>query len=247
MCVQCKEKEKLKPHNFCRDCFNQRKRETYKRGICRNPFQRRLSKLKAHCKSSNIKCDLDAEYLASIWSGICPIFNIELSFVRKDITDKADNCADLDRFKPELGYVKGNVTWISTRANRIKYDATVEELEKILYWMKNRSLPEQREDIDNIIIDGISLKERKKIPRPQIWNKGKKLGRNLKMSSINNPNAKLTIEQVRAIRSKYTGKHGEIKKLSDEYGLSRSNIKLIVLNKSYIESDGSNNGIQTKE
>ena len=38
---------------------------------------------------------------------------------------------------PDKGYVKGNVHWISRRANRIKSDATVEELEKIISYMKD--------------------------------------------------------------------------------------------------------------
>lgn len=45
--------------------------------------------------------------------------------------------AELDRLIPDKGYVKGNVHWISRRANRIKSDATVEELEKIISYMKD--------------------------------------------------------------------------------------------------------------
>jgi hypothetical protein len=37
----------------------------------------------------------------------------------------------VDRIVPELGYVKGNVIVVSCRANRIKSDATPDELERI--------------------------------------------------------------------------------------------------------------------
>lgn len=52
----------------------------------------------------------------------------------------ADNSPSLDRFKPELGYVKGNIHVISTRANRIKNDATYNEIRKLFYWMDDVTL-----------------------------------------------------------------------------------------------------------
>ncbi|WP_210240170.1 hypothetical protein, partial [Mesorhizobium sp. M2E.F.Ca.ET.154.01.1.1] len=53
----------------------------------------------------------------------CPVFGFEL----KDGGDR-NNSPSLDRIKPELGYVPGNIQVISTRANRIKNDATPDEL-----------------------------------------------------------------------------------------------------------------------
>ena len=44
--------------------------------------------------------------------------------------------AHLDRLDPNKGYVIDNVSWISGRANRIKYNATVEELRAIADWME---------------------------------------------------------------------------------------------------------------
>lgn len=46
--------------------------------------------------------------------------------------------AELDRLVPSKGYVKGNVRWISRRANRIKSDATIDELKKILKYMEEQ-------------------------------------------------------------------------------------------------------------
>jgi hypothetical protein len=50
------------------------------------------------------------------------------------------NQAHLDRINPEKGYVIGNVNWISGRANRIKYNATIYELESILSYMKTENV-----------------------------------------------------------------------------------------------------------
>jgi hypothetical protein len=67
---------------------------------------------------------------------VCPVLGIALSISERRMTD---NSPSLDRFKPELGYVKGNVNVISTRANRIKNDATYNEIRKLFYWMYDRS------------------------------------------------------------------------------------------------------------
>ena len=42
----------------------------------------------------------------------------------------------LDRFKPALGYVKGNIYIISFRANRIKGNATLEEIQKVIKYVE---------------------------------------------------------------------------------------------------------------
>ena len=62
---------------------------------------------------------------------VCPILKIPFSFDDRELTPS------IDRKINELGYVKGNVFVISGRANRLKADATVDELEKILQYMKS--------------------------------------------------------------------------------------------------------------
>lgn len=43
----------------------------------------------------------------------------------------SDNSPSIDRIVPELGYVPGNVIVVSFRSNRLKSDATPEELQAI--------------------------------------------------------------------------------------------------------------------
>ena len=63
----------------------------------------------------------------------CPIFGILLVYEPGGVTD---NTPSLDRIIPALGYIKGNVKVISQRANRLKSNATVEELEAIIEYIK---------------------------------------------------------------------------------------------------------------
>lgn len=44
----------------------------------------------------------------------------------------------LDKIIPEKGYIKGNIAIISMRANQLKSNATLAELEKLLVWMRKQ-------------------------------------------------------------------------------------------------------------
>lgn len=63
----------------------------------------------------------------------CPALGIELDYFANA---RAENSPSFDRLNPSKGYVKGNVTIISWRANRIKNDGTAEEHQKIADFMR---------------------------------------------------------------------------------------------------------------
>ena len=67
----------------------------------------------------------------------CPVLGVPLF---KSKTGSAnENSPSLDRLDNNKGYTKDNIKVISYRANRIKVDATVEEVEKVLNYMKGDS------------------------------------------------------------------------------------------------------------
>lgn len=101
-----------------------------------NYFKAYISTKKSECKTKGITFDLDAEYLEEIATSICPIFRTELNYNNTGRGSHKEGQAHLDRIEPSLGYVKGNVCWVNGRANRIKYNATVEELEAIIRFIK---------------------------------------------------------------------------------------------------------------
>jgi hypothetical protein len=65
----------------------------------------------------------------------CPILGIELYITRNTI---GDNSPTVDKIFTELGYIKGNIIVISAKANRIKNNSTIEELEKVYTWYKTQ-------------------------------------------------------------------------------------------------------------
>jgi hypothetical protein len=64
---------------------------------------------------------------------VCPILGIPLAHGVKKFTD---NSPSLDRIKPEKGYVTGNVQVISMLANRIKTNATTEQIRKVADYLE---------------------------------------------------------------------------------------------------------------
>lgn len=58
----------------------------------------------------------------------CPLLGIPLSTKNSKMLP---NSPTLDKINPELGYVKGNIWVISARANTIKSDASLEELQRL--------------------------------------------------------------------------------------------------------------------
>lgn len=52
-----------------------------------------------------------------------------------------DNSPTLDRVIPRLGYIKGNVEVISFKANRLKSNATADELFAVAAYLKRKEYP----------------------------------------------------------------------------------------------------------
>lgn len=96
-----------------------------------------LNNAKSRANRKKVPFNLDAEYLQSIATDKCPVFNVELlyssSFNGQGRPDK--HAAALDRVIPELGYTKGNVVFISNWANTIKSNATERELYLVADWL----------------------------------------------------------------------------------------------------------------
>ena len=64
---------------------------------------------------------------------ICPVLGIKLQVSSRVV---APGSPTLDRTNNDAGYVPGNVQVISMRANTMKNNATLEEVEKLYFWLK---------------------------------------------------------------------------------------------------------------
>lgn len=92
------------------------------------------AKAKTRAKKKGWDFDLDKDYIKSIWpvDNLCPVY--KTPFVMCE-TNSNQN-ASLDRIDSSKGYVKGNVMVISWRANNLKSDASLHELEVLVEYLK---------------------------------------------------------------------------------------------------------------
>lgn len=92
---------------------------------------------KVRAKKKKLPFDLTVDdILKLIGDGTCPVFNTP--FEMESGLSKAS--ASLDRFKPELGYVKGNCSVISYLANAMKQGATADEIQRLADWVRQKEL-----------------------------------------------------------------------------------------------------------
>lgn len=91
-----------------------------------------ISHAKARAEEKQVPFELDSIECPDV----CPVLGTPLIYARRGLRAAFDDSPSIDRIVPELGYVEGNVCVISHRANRIKSDATVKELERVLEYVR---------------------------------------------------------------------------------------------------------------
>ena len=147
-CIQCqmplpasKRVDALYCSAKCGDLF--RGRRTYhkphqveknkaRRAALRNNEIERLILYRARHRAKSLGVPFDLERSDIVIPARCPVLGMPLTFRHGKGRGFHPDSPSLDRIKPNLGYVKGNIRVISARANLLKNDASVRELELVL-------------------------------------------------------------------------------------------------------------------
>jgi hypothetical protein len=95
-----------------------------------------LARVKHRAKRSQLDYSLDFEYVLDLAPDVCPVFKTDLLWGLSRVKN-SNFSPSMDRIDPTQGYVKGNVQIISQRANLLKNNASLEEHEQLINWMKN--------------------------------------------------------------------------------------------------------------
>lgn len=158
-CRRCKKDKELqqfysrgdsKNHkrSICIECYNESARQTYKskqsedykkyhsdktaKWRNNNIEKAMLSRARSRAKNSNLEFNLTIEDIRI--PEICPVLGIVLE---KSCGIACDNSPSIDRIDSKSGYTKDNIVFISYKANRMKNDASLQEIEKLYIWMKD--------------------------------------------------------------------------------------------------------------
>jgi hypothetical protein len=88
-------------------------------------------------RKQNLPFNITLKYLRDIAGDECPIFHTIFDWGISGLGSGKfkPNGPQLDRVKPELGYVVGNVAFISHRANRLKDNGTMQDHYDIADWI----------------------------------------------------------------------------------------------------------------
>ena len=129
-CSRCGDKKSL--DEFYKDKYNKDKLKCY----CKNcdnyinkkirlkyPLRSLLWNIKSRAKRKGIPFDLNEDEIE--FPEVCPVFKKPFAFGLGKLNDLSPS---LDRIDNSKGYIKGNIIIVSWKANRIKNDATIEEL-----------------------------------------------------------------------------------------------------------------------
>lgn len=105
-----------------RRCQYERKRRV------NSPERNLFLRVRRRCREENIEFTLNLEDIKI--PSHCPVLGIELSH-----SLSKDHLPTVDRINPKGTYEVGNIVVMSMKANRIKNDATLEEIEKLLHFL----------------------------------------------------------------------------------------------------------------
>lgn len=104
------------------------------RYIKKDPLRNLLKQVKCRAKKKNFDFNLTKSDFENKMPKVCPVLGVPLE--RNSEKGWWPYSPSIDRIDNDKGYISGNVRIISWRANSLKSDATIEEMEKILAYMK---------------------------------------------------------------------------------------------------------------
>ena len=98
--------------------------------LTKKDFRGIIQQLKASAKKRNIPFDLTTLDLDEIGIPItCPVLNIPIFYHKGTVKD---NSISVDRIDSSKGYTKDNIVIVSHRVNKLKSNATLDELGRIV-------------------------------------------------------------------------------------------------------------------
>tara|TARA_A100001011_G_scaffold255695_1_gene263954 strand:- start:388 stop:924 length:537 start_codon:yes stop_codon:yes gene_type:complete len=115
--------------SICKDCEKNKANKRYRL----NPIPQLIYSFKRRAKRQKVPFALTVEDMTNLLKNagnICPVLGVKMTITELGSGD-TDYSPSFDRIYPKKGYIKGNIVIVSNKANRIKTDATVDEIRKV--------------------------------------------------------------------------------------------------------------------
>jgi len=104
-----------------------------------NRMRHTLGQAKRRASEKGIEFSITLDDLLPL-PNVCPVLGIKINYEGNNgQRGFVNDSPSIDRVNSSLGYIKGNVKVICWRANRIKSDATIEEMQALLDFMKRET------------------------------------------------------------------------------------------------------------
>lgn len=129
-CVKCHEenwRERPNGTRQCRTCSNRNRAE--------RPAKARFRSLRHRAEEKGLEFTIDIDDLEI--PDVCPVLGIPIERTRGG--PPAENSPSVDRIDNTKGYTKDNVHVISFRANRLKNNATPDELRAVADYIERKA------------------------------------------------------------------------------------------------------------
>lgn len=118
-------------NSVCRGCRKVKSRRDYDNT---SKEKRIYNRAKSRAKTQGIPFNIELQDI--VIPDKCPVFNVEFIYTHHEWTPS------IDKIIPSKGYIKGNICIISNKANRLKNDATLEELVAIIEYIRRETCEE---------------------------------------------------------------------------------------------------------
>lgn len=110
-------------HDEHREYANTKRRQHWNGARVATPWFYLLHSAKARAKAKSLPFDLDDEWGAARWTGLCELTKLPFNLAKGRRTQNLYS-PSIDRVKPELGYVKDNCRFVIFSVNAMKYDGS---------------------------------------------------------------------------------------------------------------------------
>jgi hypothetical protein len=135
-CRACRRAQKSASYHKNSAAIRARRNATYRA----DPAPQMLFSARQRAKAAGVPCTITLADIRAAWpaDGRCPALGIELA-VTAGRSGGRDSSPSLDRIRPDLGYVPGNIAVVSQLANAIKTSATAPQILAVGRWLERVS------------------------------------------------------------------------------------------------------------